>query len=141
MNAVASVIHSCRCYILSNACFKSAKMSSMCSVSIDRRMVDGLMCWASSSSGDNCEWVVVENLLIFAFYTLFFISVFNSKRCHLFADAKFLFANKKSEIRDLSSYSSVFYKIPPKAKSVFGGQNGDCIFTKKHIKSTKMHFF
>ena len=68
-------------------------MSSMCSVSIDRRMVDGLMCWASSSSGDNCEWVVVENLLIFAFYTLFFISVFNSKRCHLFADAEFLLSN------------------------------------------------
>lgn len=75
-------------------------MSSMCSVSIDRRMVDGLMCWASSSSGDNCEWVVVENLLIFAFYTLFFISVFNSKRCHLFADAEFLFAYT-SELRKL----------------------------------------
>ena len=34
-------------------------MSSMCSVPIDRRIVDGVMCCASSSSGDSCEWVVV----------------------------------------------------------------------------------
>ena len=26
-------------------------------------------------------------------------------------------------------------------KSLFGGQTGDCIFTKKPIKSTKKHFF
>ena len=28
-----------------------------------------------------------------------------------------------------------------KGKNLFGGQSGDCIFTKKPIKSTKTHFF
>lgn len=32
-------------------------------------------------------------------------------------------------------------KIEPMYKSVFGGQSEDCIFTKKHIKSTKIDFF
>ena len=27
-------------------------------------------------------------MLIFAFYTVFFVSVFNSKKCHLFSDAE-----------------------------------------------------
>lgn len=34
-----------------------------------------------------------------------------------------------------------FCKIEPMYKSVFGGQSEDCIFTKKHIKSTKIDFF
>lgn len=34
-----------------------------------------------------------------------------------------------------------FYKIEPMYKSVFCGQSEDCIFTKKHIKSTKIVFF
>ena len=29
-------------------------------------------------------------MLIFAFYTVFFASVFNSKKCHLFSDAEIL---------------------------------------------------
>ena len=33
------------------------------------------------------------------------------------------------------------YEISLKNKSVFGGQTGDCIFTKKPIKSAKTHFF
>ena len=34
-----------------------------------------------------------------------------------------------------------FCKIEPMYKSVFGGQSEDCIFTKKHIKSTQIDFF
>lgn len=34
-----------------------------------------------------------------------------------------------------------FCKIEPMYKSVFGGQSEDCIFTKKHIKTTKIDFF
>ena len=33
------------------------------------------------------------------------------------------------------------YKVSPKDKSLFGGQTGDCIFTKKPIKFAKTHFF
>lgn len=34
-----------------------------------------------------------------------------------------------------------FCKIEPMYKSVFGGQSEVCIFTKEHIKSTKIVFF
>ena len=36
---------------------------------------------------------------------------------------------------------SVCYEIYIALCKIFGGQTGDCIFTKKPIKSTKMHFF
>ena len=41
-----------------NPWVKSARISSMCSVPIDRRMVLGRMPQAASSSADSCEWVV-----------------------------------------------------------------------------------
>ena len=31
--------------------------------------------------------------------------------------------------------------VVPKGKNLFGGQSGDCIFTKKPIKPTKTPFF
>ena len=46
-------------FILSNACSKSAIISSICSVPIESRIVFGFIFCSSSSSGLSCEWVVV----------------------------------------------------------------------------------
>ena len=45
--------------ILSKAWARSSMMSSMCSVPMLRRTVEGVMCCSASSSGESCEWVVV----------------------------------------------------------------------------------
>ena len=46
---------------------------------------------------------------------------------------------------DLSRYvcclMSVCYEVYVTLCKILGGQSGDCIFTKKPIKSTKTHFF
>ena len=57
------------------------------------------------------------------------------------SDAEFLFAHTKCKILNLTNRYSVYYKILPRNKSLFGGQTGDCIFTKKPIKSAKTNFF
>ena len=59
----------------------------------------------------------------------------------LLSDAEFLFAHTKCKMPDLIYEHSVYYKIIPKDKSLFGGQTGDYIFAKKPIKSAKTHFF
>lgn len=41
--------------ILSNARLISPNKSTICSVPIDKRMVEGVMCWASNSSGESWE--------------------------------------------------------------------------------------
>ena len=60
---------------------------------------------------------------------------------NLLADAEFLFFHTECEMLNLVNWYSVCYKILLKDKSLFGGQTGDCIFTKKPIKSAKTHFF
>ena len=59
----------------------------------------------------------------------------------LLSDAEFLFAHTECKILNLTNWHSVYYKILPKDKSLFGGQIGDCISVKKLIKSAKAHFF
>ena len=46
-----------------NACSRSAIISSICSVPIDRRIVFGLIPWASLSSSVSCAWVVVAGCI------------------------------------------------------------------------------
>ena len=58
-----------------------------------------------------------------------------------FPDAEKLFSHTKSKMHTINNWYSVFYKISPKYKSVFGGQAGDYIFAKKPIKSAKTHLF
>ena len=73
-------------------------------------------------------------LIIYGWFNYLIIS-------YLFPDAEKLFSHTKSKMHAINSWYSVFYKIPPKGKSVFGGQAGDYIFAKKSIKSAKTHFF
>ena len=59
----------------------------------------------------------------------------------LFPDAEFLFVHSECKILNLTNWHSVYYRILPKNKSLFGGQAGECIFAKKPIKSAKTLFF
>ena len=55
-------------------CSRSAMISSMCSVPMDRRMVLGLIPWSSSSSGLSWEWVVVAGWMTRDFTSATFAS-------------------------------------------------------------------
>ena len=60
------------------------------------------------------------------------------KMLNKLTDAKY-FSN--AYLRFVLHWYTMYYKCCPKDKILFRGQTGDCIFTKKPIKSTKTHFF
>ena len=60
-------------------------------------------------------------MLIFAFYTVFFASVFNSKKCHLFSDAK-VFEDVGEDFVGGDFASGDFTKMVEALTKVFGNE-------------------
>ena len=60
-------------------------------------------------------------MLIFAFYTVFFVSVFNSKKCHLFSDAE-VFEDVGEDFVGGDFASGDFTKMVEALAKVFGNE-------------------
>ena len=61
--------------------------------------------------------------------------------CNYLPMQKNYFPTQECKMLNLIYWHSVYYRVIPKHKSLFGGQTGDSIFAKKLIKSAKTHFF
>ena len=73
-------------------------------------------------------------MLIFAFYTVFFASVFNSKKCHLFSDAEVCKYIPKHLV--VGNFADDFAKVVDGGAEVFA----DEVATEAEVK-TLLYFF